>query len=38
MEFFIRKNATLPVLGLDIFKNGRTSFLKLLRLLSKGTA
>jgi len=26
MEFFIRKNATLPVLGLDIFKNGRTSF------------
>jgi len=26
MEFFIRKNATLPILGLDIFKNGRTSF------------
>ena len=26
MEFFIRKNATLPVLSLDIFKDGRTSY------------
>ena len=26
MEFFIRKNATLPVLSLDIFKDGRTTF------------
>ncbi len=37
MEFFIRKNASLPVLNLDIFKDGRTSYRLKNDLLSGAT-
>jgi len=37
MEFFIRKNATLPVLKMQVVKDGRSGYLELMDLLEVST-
>jgi hypothetical protein len=37
MEFFIRKNATLPVLKMQVVKDGRSGYLELMELLEVST-
>ena len=37
MEFFIRKNATLPVLKMQVVKDGRAGFLQLMEDLAVST-
>ena len=37
MEFFIRKNATLPVLKMQVVKDGRTGYLEIMESLESAT-
>ena len=37
MEFFIRKNATLPVLKMQVVKDGRTGYLEVMESLESAT-
>jgi hypothetical protein len=37
MEFFIRKNATLPVLKMQVVKDGRTGYLEVMESLENAT-
>jgi len=37
MEFFIRKNATLPVLKMQVVQDGRTGYLNLMESLESAT-